>query len=50
MIGCGDVTEVKSGPAFNIHEKSRLFGLAPMSAFVMQGALRAQAIAIYASV
>jgi len=27
MIGCGDVTEVKSGPAFNIPEKSRLFGV-----------------------
>jgi len=27
MIGCGDVTEVKSGPAFNITQKSRLFGV-----------------------
>ncbi len=27
MIGCGDVAEVKSGPAFNITQKSRLFGV-----------------------
>lgn len=27
MIGCGDVTEVKSGPAFNIAGKSRLYGV-----------------------
>ncbi|WP_371397593.1 Gfo/Idh/MocA family protein [Fretibacter rubidus] len=27
MIGCGDVTEVKSGPAFNITGVSRLYGV-----------------------
>ncbi len=27
MIGCGDVTEVKSGPAFNIAGESRLYGV-----------------------
>ena len=27
MIGCGDVTEVKSGPAFNIPGKSRIYGV-----------------------
>jgi predicted dehydrogenase len=27
MIGCGDVAEVKSGPAFNIAGKSRLYGV-----------------------
>ena len=27
MIGCGDVTEVKSGPAYNVDGKSRLFGV-----------------------
>jgi len=27
MIGCGDVTEVKSGPAFNIKGKSQIYGV-----------------------
>ena len=27
MIGCGDVTEVKSGPAFNIAGKSRIYAV-----------------------
>ena len=27
MIGCGDVTEVKSGPAFNISGKSQIYGV-----------------------
>lgn len=27
MIGCGDVTEVKSGPAFSIPGKSKLYGV-----------------------
>ncbi len=27
MIGCGDVTEVKSGPAFNIDGKSQIYGV-----------------------
>lgn len=51
MIGCGDVTEVKSGPAFNIAERSQIYGVVSRTQAKAQDYAKRHAIAhVFSSV